>query len=220
MTKKWPDANYVWFKRNDQGDDRLLSIFNDQNDTARKIQFKTITIPSAFSLNHLSVHIDSNKTNVLILGSLDDAFSNEFAKVISSYPKKGIIHVVGMPNWDGMKEIQSKAYTGIPVYYTSGYFAPTGNKWLLDYDEKFKDNIGTKASISAIRGFEITYFFGSIWSKYGHIDQKQLEDSKSRIITDYDFRPVFWGADHQYPDYYENKRIYFIRRLNGVASLQ
>jgi len=220
MIKRWPDANVVWFKRNDQGDERLLSIFNDQNATSKKIAFKTITLPSTFSTNDLSAFIDSTKINVLIPGSLDDVFSNDFAKAISNYPKKGIIHVVGMPNWDGLKEIQGKAYTGIPVYYTSGYFTPSGNKWTNDFDEKFKENIGTKASIAAIRGFELTHFFGSLWSKYGSIDTKQFQDPTLKVITDYDFRPVYWNTGCENPDYYENKRIYFIRRLNGVASLQ
>jgi len=220
IIKKWPNANIVWFRRNDQGDERLLSIFNDQNNASRKITFKNIILPSTFSTNDISLHIDSTKSNVLITGSVDDAFSIEFARAIASYPKKGIIHVVGMPNWDGLKEIQGKGYTGIPVYYTSGFFAPTGNKWMTDFDEKFRENIGTKASVAAIRGFELTYYFGSIWAKYGSLDQKQLNDPASKIITDYDFRPVFWNAGSEYPDYHENKRIYFIRRLNGVASLQ
>lgn len=220
ITKKWPDAKITWFKRNDPGDDRLLAIFNDQNNNSKKIKFNTATVSSGFSTNDLSVHLDTTKMNVLIAGSIDDGFAGDFARAIMNYPKKGIIHLIGMPNWDGLKEIQNKAFTGIPVYYTSGYFAPTGNKWLAGYDEKFKENTGTKASGSSIRGFELTYFFGSLWAKKGSIDPQQFSDPTLRVITDYDFRPVLWNTENDKPDYYENKRIYFIRRLNGVASLQ
>ena len=220
IVKKWPDAKIIWFKRNDQGDDRLLAIFNDQNNISKKIKFNTVTLPEGFTTNDLSVQLDSTKMNVLIAGSIDDGFANDFARAMMNYSKKGIIQLIGMPNWDGLKEIQNKAYTGIPVYYTSGYFAPSGNKWLADYDEKFRVNTGTKASGASIRGFELTYFFGSLWAKRGSIDPQQFSDPTLRIITDFDFRPVMWNTESDKPDYFENKRIYFIRRLNGVSSLQ
>ena len=87
-------------------------------------------------------------------------------------------------------------------------------------DEKFRENIGTKISMAAVRGFELTYFFGGLVAKYGKLDLSRAQDPSLRINTDFDFRAVKWNAESEQPDYHENKRIYFIRRLNGVASLQ
>lgn len=220
LSKKWPDAKITWYKRSDVGDDRLYTIFNDQGNNSRKINIQTITLPNNFTANDVTSSIDSTKLNVLIAGSIDDGFSTQFCKAILTYPKKGIIHVVGMPNWEGLKEIQNKAYASIPIYFTSGFFAQPGNKWLTDYDMIFKENTGTKASLSAIRGFELTYFFGSLWAKKGIIDPKDFSEPELRIITDYDFRPVYWNSENVNPDYFENKRIYFIRKLNGVVTVQ
>jgi hypothetical protein len=220
LTRKWPDANIVWFKRNEPGDDRLAAIFKELSLTSNKVKYKTIELNALFSTDEISIHLDTNKTNVLIAGSLDDTFSSQFAKAILNYTKKGIIHVIGMPNWETIKDIQSKSYAGVPIYYTSGFFTPQGNKWLQEVDEKFKDNTGTKASISAIRGYELIFFFGSLWSKNKSLDMTKTQDPSLRIVTDYDFRPVYWNAGSEQPDYFENKRIYFIRRLNGIASIQ
>ena len=219
LTRKWPDANIIWFKRNEPGDDRLAAIFKELSVSSNKIKYKNVDLNSSFSTDDISIHIDTNKTNVLIAGSLDEVFSSQFAKAILNYTKKGIIHVIGMPNWETLKEIQLKSYTGVPIYYTSGFYAPQGNKWVQEIDEKFKENTGTKASASAIRGYEITFFFGSLWSKYKTLNMSMAQDPSLRITTEYDFRPVTWNAGEQ-PDYFENKRIYFIRRLNGIASLQ
>jgi ABC-type branched-subunit amino acid transport system substrate-binding protein len=220
LAKKWSDANILWFKRNEPGDDRLSAIFKELSESSQKFMYKTIELNSAFSTDQISIHIDTNKTNVLIAGSLDDAFSSQFAKAILNYTKKGIIQVIGMPNWETLKDIQSKSYAGVPIYYTSGFFAPQGNKWIQEVDEKFKENTGTKASIAAIRGYELAFFFGSVWSKYNTLDMAKSQDPSLRVITDFDFRPVFWNTGAEIPDYFENKRIYFIRRLNGIASLQ
>lgn len=220
LIKKWPDANIIWFKRNDPGDERLAAIFKELSVSSNKMKYKTVELNSSFSTDEISIHLDTNKTNVLIAGSLDELFSSQFAKAILNYTKKGIIQVIGMPNWETLKEIQSKSYSGVPIYYTSGFFTSQGNKWIQEIDEKFKENTGTKASISAIRGYELTFFFGSLWSKYKTLDMTKAQDSSLRIITDYDFRPVMWNAGAGLPDYFENKRIYFIRRLNGITSLQ
>jgi ABC-type branched-subunit amino acid transport system substrate-binding protein len=220
LTRKWPDANIIWFKRNEPGDDRLANIFKELSTSSNKIKYKTVELSALFSTDEISIHLDTNKTNVLIAGSLDETFSAQFAKAILNYTKKGIIHVIGMPNWETLKDIQSKSYAGVPIYYTSGFFAPQGNKWVQEVDEKFKENTGTKASISAIRGYELTFFFGSLWSKYKTLDMVKAQDPSLRIVTDYDFRAVTWNTGAEIPDYYENKRLYFIRRLNGIASLQ
>ena len=220
LIKKWTEANIIWFKRKDAGDDRLSSMFKELTGSTPKIKFKIIELNEGFSTEDIATPLDTNKTNILIAGSLDDVFAAQFAKAILNYNKKGIIHVIGMPNWEGLKDIQSKSYTGIPIYYTSGFFAPQGNKWMQEMDEKFKENTGTKVSIAAIRGFELTYFFGSLWAKYKSLDLANAQDSSLKILTDYDFRPVLWNTGTDVPDYFENKRIYFIRRLNGIASVQ
>ncbi|MFZ9241529.1 MAG: hypothetical protein ACO22R_10345, partial [Chitinophagaceae bacterium] len=109
LIKKWPDANIIWFKRNDPGDERLAAIFKELSVSSNKMKYKTVELNSSFSTDEISIHLDTNKTNVLIAGSLDELFSSQFAKAILNYTKKGIIQVIGMPNWETLKEIQSKS---------------------------------------------------------------------------------------------------------------
>lgn len=220
LIKKWPDAKVIWFKRKDAGDDRLAALFKEFADASKKLNLGIVELPTLYTSDDLSQHLDTTKTNVMIAGSLDDSFSIQFAKATLNYPKKGIIQVIGMPNWENLKEIQSKSYSGIPIFYTSGFFAPQGNRWMQEMDEKFRENIGTRISMAAVRGFELTYFFGTMIAKYGKLDLNRAQDPDLKIITDFDFRAVKWNASSEQPDYHENKRIYFIRRLNGVASVQ
>jgi hypothetical protein len=39
-------------------------------------------------------------------------------------------------------------------------------------------------------------------------------------MTDFDFRPVKFNPKEAKPDYFENKKIYFLRRLNGAVTVQ
>lgn len=219
--KKWPDANIIWFKGGGTSDDRIESQFREFNAaTLYKNKFKTVTLNAEFKMEDLVPCLDTTKTNVLIAGSLDDNFALQFAKAIAAYPKKGIVHVIGMPVWDGMKEIQAKAYAGIPIYYTTAFNIPPGHQWATQVDRKIKSIIGIKPSVSMIKGFELTFYFANIMSTYGQMKTEDLETKPFKVLNDFDFRPVKWSPLASVNDYYENKRIYFVRRLNGVNTVQ
>lgn len=221
LFKKWPDANVIWFKRSGAADDKIESQFRELNAVSvYRNKFKTAVLNPDFKMEDLVPFLDTTKTNVLIAGSLDDKFSLQFARAISAYPKKGIIQVIGMPGWDGMKEIQGKNYAGIPIYFTTSFNIPSGHPWAAQIDMKIKSITGVKPSISLIKGFELTYYFANIMYTYGQIKSEGLEAKPFKVLNDFDFRPVKWSPMSATPDYHENKRIYFIRRLNGVSTVQ
>ena len=221
LFKKWPDANVIWFKRIGSADDKIESQFRELNAASvYRNKFKTAALKYEFKMEDLVPFMDTTKTNVLIAGSLDDNFALQFARVIADYPKKGIIQVIGMPGWDGMKEIQGKNYAGMPIYFTTSFNIPPGHQWVAKVDEKVKSITGVKPSISLLKGFELTYYFANVLSKYGEIRIDTPEAKPFKVLNDFDFRPVKWSPMSKVPDYYENKRIYFIRRLNGVSTVQ
>ena len=221
LFKKWPDANVIWFKRSGVEDDKIESQFRELNAASvHKNKFKTAALKPEFKMEDLVPLLDTTKTNVLIAGSLDDKFALQFARAISAYPKKGIIQVIGMPGWEGLKEIQSKNYAGIPIYFTTAFNIPSGHQWAAQVEEKIKSITGVKPSLSFIKGFELTFYFANILSAYGQIKTEGLETKPFKVLNDFDFRPVKWSQLSAAPDYYENKRIYFIRRLNGVNTVQ
>ena len=221
LFKKWPDANVIWFKRTGTADDKIESQFRELNAASvYRNKFKTAALNPDFKIEELVPFLDTTKTNVLVAGSLDDNFALQFARAISAYPKKGIIQVIGMPGWDGMKEIQGKNYAGIPIYFTTSFNIPSGHQWAAQVDEKIKSITGVKPSVSLIKGFELTYYFINIMYTYGQIKTEGPEVKPFKVLNDFDFRPVKWAPMSATPDYYENKRIYFIRRLNGVSTVQ
>jgi len=219
--KKWPQANIIWFKSQGAGDDKIERQFKELNAaTAFKNKYKTAILEADFNTDDLIPLLDTNKTNVLIAGGLEDEFAIQFIKAVAAYPKKGIIQVIGMPGWDGMKELQAKSYAGIPIYYTTGFYVPAGHKWAGYMDEKVKSITGVKPSFSLYKGFELTFYFVNILAEYGAIKGINMDVMPFKVLNDFDFRAVKWAPMSAVPDYYENKRIYFVRRLNGVSTIQ
>jgi len=89
LFKKWPDANVILFKRSGAADDKIETQFRELNAASvYRNKFKTALLNPAFKMDDLVPFLDTTKTNVLIAGSLDDKFAIEFARAISTYPKK------------------------------------------------------------------------------------------------------------------------------------
>jgi hypothetical protein len=87
-------------------------------------------------------------------------------------------------------------------------------------DELFKKNIYTKPSLSAYKGFELTYYFASLFSKHARVVVGDSTDNLFTPLNDLDFQPIKTKGPEGPVDYFENKKLYFLRRLNGVTISQ
>jgi hypothetical protein len=125
-----------------------------------------------------------------------------------------------MPSWENFKEIQHRNYAEIPIFYPSAFYIPIGNKWATTFDNRFRNTLGVKSSNTAYKAFELTYYFVKLLVKYGKITVFNLDNPQFKIMTDFDFHPIKYNSMEITPDYFENKRIYFLRRLNGVVTVQ
>jgi ABC-type branched-subunit amino acid transport system substrate-binding protein len=222
IEKKWPEGNIIWCKRGNSYDEKVESIFKDFNGSSNNATFKykTLILNELFSNADLAAMVDSTKNNVIISGSFDEDFCKKLITAVSSLEKKNKIQVVGMPSWENFKEIQHKNYAEIPIFYTSSFHIPLGNNWATTFDNQFKNAIGIKSTSTAYKAYELTFYFINLMLKYEQITMFNLDDPQFKLMTDFDFRPVNFNAKEVKPDYFENKKIYFLRRQNGIVTVQ
>lgn len=222
IANKWTNANIIWVRRKNSNDNKLEENFKEANNQKgnKKITLNTLTISDLPALPEIAPWIDTTKSNVFIAGTLDEKFSTGLVSALNSYPKKGLIHVVGMPNWENLKDIQLSKFAGLPIYFTSSFYVSPSNVWAKEMDEFFKNNIYTKASLSAYKGFELAYYFTSIFSKHGRVFVEDPTDILFTPLKDLEFKPVKTKGPEGPVDYFENKKLYLLRRLNGVVISQ
>jgi ABC-type branched-subunit amino acid transport system substrate-binding protein len=222
IANKWSSANIIWIRRQNSVDNKLEDSFKEINGRKgnKKITFNTFTIGDLPTIQEISPLIDTTKTNVFIAGSLDDKFGVSLVSALNSYPKKGLLNVVGMPNWENLKEIQLPKYAGLPIYFSSPFYISPTNSWAKEMDELFKNNIYTKASLSAFKGFELTYYFASVFSKHGRVYVDDPADVLFTPLNDLAFKAVKTKGPEGPIDYFENKKLYLLRRLNGIIISQ
>lgn len=202
-------------------EDKVVSYFKNINEPDRKplLNIQTINIDSSFSSDMLKKKLDSNRQSIIIGASLDENFAATLATACFDLHESYPIILIGMPNWDGFKSLMKKdLFEDFPVYFTTPYF---NNKWdeyskvlTAGYSKKYKG----KPSDMVFKGFESTYLFTKLLINFPNDMMNHINDKDFKVISDYNFRPVFMKTDNRLPDYFENKHVYFIRIVNGTTT--
>ena len=186
----------------------------NEPDNKPLLDIQTVNIVDS-NFNSIKLKLDSNTTNVIIAGSLDEYFAfnlcSEAASLNETYP----IKIFGMPNWDGFKSFTKKnALTDYPVYFTSSFY---NARW-DNMSKKIKDIYLKKykgvPSDYTYKGFETVFAFSTLLTKYPEDLISHLNDNPVKIFSEYNFKPIFNNGNDK-PDYFENKHLYFMKVENG-----
>jgi hypothetical protein len=201
-------------------EDRVAGYFNQINTQHSKklIQIQTQKLDSNYFL--IKNALDSNKTNVIICGSLDENFATQLAVALNPLKDKYEFLLLGMPNWESFKAFNSKSGSNkinFPVYYTSPYYndkSDTVSQQILDYYlEKFK-GVPTEMFF---KGFEAMYVFSRLIHQFPDGLNKISSDPELSLFSSFNLMPKQFPLQNQ-PGYYENKHLFFIRKQNGQTS--
>ena len=196
-----------------------FKLLNEQDGRAL-LNIQTLNTDTSISVALLKNKLDSNRTAVLIGGSLDESFATSLSEsCYNLYNKPYSITLIGMPNWDGFAPLHKKEnFKDFPIHFTSPYF---NNKWdnyskMLTnaYLKKFK----IKPSDMAFKGFETVHMFTRLLTKYPNDFINHINDKSVKVFCDYTIRPVMLKKENTVPDYFENKHLYFIKILNGATT--
>lgn len=202
-------------------EDKVAAYFKMINGQEGKplLDIQTLNFDSIVSPGLLKHRLDSTRQTVIIGGSLDEIFATNLTTACFELHQSYPITLLGMPNWDNFKALVKKdKYADFPIYFTTPYF---NTKWDVNskmlhtaYTKKYKG----KVSDMAFKGFECTYLFTKLVTKYPGNVMSHLNEKGFKVFSDFNFRPVMLKKDVPFPDYFENKHLYFIRIMNGSIS--
>jgi len=68
------------------------------------------------------------------------------------------------------------------------------------------------------KGYETMYHFTNLLLQYPENFISKLSDNSFKVANDYNFEPIRLSKTSFVPDYLENKKIYFIRIINGEVQ--
>lgn len=202
-------------------EDMVASYFKQANEQDGKplLNIQTLNFENNLTAALLKTKLDSNSNNLIIGASLDETFASNIVGACQALHTTYPITLIGMPTWDGFASLNKKVeHNEFPVYYTTPYFNDkTGefNKTLTAaYQKKYKG----KPTDMAFKGFEAVYSFTKLLATYPGNFMSHINDKSTKVFCDYNFRPVTLKKGSGATDYFENKHLYFIKKINGSVS--
>ncbi len=214
------DKIYLCIKKGAQ-ENMVAAYFKAINEATGKplLPIETLNADNNLTADFFKTKLDSNRKNIIIAGSLDEAFAGNMAKACYELYKKYSIKLIGMPTWDNFTALYNKKiFIDFPIYYTTPYYNDKQDDFSKFLTAAYYKKYKAKPSDMAFKGFETVYMFTKLLTKNTDSFMNSINDNKVKIFCDYNFRPVRLRGDVAIADYFENKHLYLIKILNGSIS--
>lgn len=209
----------IWIKRKGALEDMIQGFFTELQKKTPSLALRIKTVEMVDSLNQqtLLTSLDSNRNNVLICGSLNEPFGTTIVKTLAdNIDYKGT--VIGMPTWDGFKDLAKPEYKGIEIIYSSPYYFPRTDKISNSISNKYRNKFQARPSDQVFKGFESMYHFSKLLIKHKEAFLDNLSNKTFKVFNEFDIQPIRFKRDNPIPDYLENKKIYILKKLDGQVK--
>lgn len=218
MQKYYALHRLVMFRKRGQLEDRIKGYFDDYARTTASVplKIKYVELSDSFTLNQLRAQLDSNYQTLCIAGSLDENFGKRLVQQLAVLRKQYPITVIGMPTWDGIN-FSKPEFRGIEIIYSHPFYNAKVDRISTGITSYFNTKMFARPTDMVFRGYEVTLRYAKMLLRYGADISSNLGNKQNKIFTDYDVQPIL-NKESMMLDYFENKRLYFLKLLNGVIT--
>lgn len=218
LLKNYKGRKIVLFTRKGSLEDRINEELKKLN-AKRGINFSTIILKDNFSEADVLTHLDSTAQNIILCGTLSEGFGQQLIKTINDRGETYSAVVMGMPTWNGMPGTTGSSTDKIQIVLTSSYGYLLGGQFLDSVSNYYKAMYYSKPSDMFYKGYETMYHFTKLLLQYPETFINNASEKIHKFSSDYDFKPVRLLPTSFIPDYLENKKIYYIRIVNGRPGI-
>jgi hypothetical protein len=209
----------ILFRKKGTQEDRLKNYFLDIEKTTNSVplKIKYITLEDNFDAASLTHYLDSNTQTICIAGSLDESFGRSLTQALVSLNKTYVTSVVGMPTWDNI-DFTRPELSGEEIVYSTPFYTNPADNLVKSIQQYFKTKFFSRPSDMVYRGYECTWHFSKLLLQYGKNLNSSIGEKKYKVFTDFDIQPVFLNKQSMTLDYFENRKLYFIKKQDGNVT--
>lgn len=213
-------SKIFYVRRKNANDDRVAEVFTSLNASSSGpvMKMETVVLNDVMTTDDLKARLDTLRENVIMTGSLDENFGRNLVLAAAGLPKNIKVTLVGMPTWEGIRELTKPEVKVLPIIHSTSFYNNPALSWGTAFEEAYRKRTFSKPTEVAFKGYELTWTFVNLLVKYDSTMIQHLDDKSFNLLTEYDFKPIQWSKGSATPDYYENKRVYMVKKLNGVVT--
>ncbi len=214
LHRTYPMDNITYFKKRGDTEDAIQYILFDMNKKTAGVPLKlnTVELNDSFAVSDVMGKLDSTKQNIIICGTLNESFGLSLSRVLAANKNYRTL-TIGMPTWDNIRDISKD----IEIIYTTPYNFIRNEKLNADLSAKYRIRFSGRPNDMFFKGYESMFHFSKLLVKNGVNLVHTLSDKDYKLFNDFDIQPVK-SKETQATDYLENKKIYFIRKVDGQVK--
>ncbi len=217
VSRAYHNSKIIYLSRKGYIEEKIKKQFSNLNKNDKSLKFSFLELNTKPSTSDLIPLMDSTKENIFICGVLDEAYGLNLVKSLSDATAYSTV-AIGMPTWDGIRALTYSNCNNVRIIYTSPFHYTGGMQSVDRLKEIYKQRFYSNPGDMLFKGYESTLYFGKLLSRYNSDMINHLNDPEFLVATQFNFQPVTLDEDSQLPDYFENKKIYFINMLNGAVT--
>jgi hypothetical protein len=221
LQKRYATSPILLISKKGAMEDRLKKYFNEiEKSTASvPLNLRLVSLDEPFTDEQLLSNLDSNRQNVLVVASLDENFAKRLCLQLAAVSKTYSSTVFGMPTWDNITDFFEPEYGGVDIIYTTPFYMNPADTLVKSIQQYFRNKFFSRPSDMVFRGYETTYRFSKLLMLHGTELNGSIGERKFKVFNDFDIEPVFLDKQHMTLDYFENKKIHFIKISEGSSGL-
>lgn len=219
LQRNYATKTLVFFRKSGAQEDRLKGYFTDldKKTAGVPLKIKYVTLEDNFDASAISAALDADALTVCVAGSLDDGFGTRLCQLLAGL-KNFQTKVIGMPTWDNLDWTKPE-YAGEEIVYTTPFYINPQDTLVKIIQQVYKARFYSRPSDMVFRGYETVYRFAHLLALHGKDLNGSVGEKKFKVFNDFEILPVFLNKQTMTLDYFENKKLYFIKNLDGTTLL-
>lgn len=218
LQRTYATNNITVLRKKGQMEDLIKTYIDEFGQTTASVplKFKYVDLIDSFTVKQLMPMLDSNRQNVFFAASLDDHFNRRLIMQLASAGKQYKTTIVGMPTLDNLeKDLGKTEFKGPEIIYGHPFYNARTDKLSSMINNHFSTEMYARPSDMFFRGYEVMWKYSKLLDKYKRDLSSNLSDKSIKVFTDFDIQPVL-NKDTMSMEYFENKKLYFIKWQDGV----
>ncbi|MFI5193919.1 MAG: hypothetical protein ACHQD7_07665 [Chitinophagales bacterium] len=216
IQRNWATSAILYVRKKGAQEDLLQNEFAEieKNTQSVPLHMKNVMLDNPADPGQLIAHMDSNAKTIIVVGSLDENYGRQICTLLSSLNKTYKTKIFGMPTWDGI-DFSGAEFTDQEIYYTTPFYNNPNDSLVVSIQQYFKTRFYSRPSDMVYRGYETMLHFGQLLVAHSGKLNGSIGEKKFRVFNDFDIQPVFLNKQNPTLDYLENKKLYYIKKVNG-----
>lgn len=207
-------------RKKGQLEDLIKNYIEDFSKSTASIplKLKYVDLPDSFSVKQFLPLLDSNRQNTFFAASLDEAFSRRLITQMALAGRQYKTTIIGMPTLDNLEKDLSKAeFKGPEIIYGQPFYNPKTDKISTGITHFFSTKMYARPSDMVFRGYEVMWKYSKLLNEFKNDLSSNITNKTNKVFTDFDVQPVL-NKQSMAMEYFENKKLYFIKWQDGVIK--